>query len=108
VNVSSLSRARDMEGFIGHVVAIRYLEDGFLSAFPPVTDAGLAAELAGMLRGAQSGTEVIVIHHAYDSDQRAKADEDTERLKRRLVDARDTAEPGRAFLQGLDCRFDKE
>jgi|GEM_PF-4307561 len=43
-----------------------------------------------------------------ESDQHVRADDDTERVKPRIGDVRDTANPGRAALQGIGCRFDKE
>lgn len=104
MNAPPFTPTCNVKGFAGQVVAIRYLEDGFLSCFPPAPP----AELAGMLRGALPNIVVLVITHHYESDQCVRAGDDTERVKPRIGEVRDTANPGRAFLQGIGSRFDKE
>lgn len=94
------------DGFIGYMVTV--YEDDFTTSIPAVSLFGLAAELAEMLREVYPLAVVSVYQCGLFSGQRAETEAVTERIKRRVIEARDAVSPGRAFLEGIGYRFDKE
>ncbi|WP_312915633.1 hypothetical protein [Stutzerimonas kunmingensis] len=96
------------QGLIGHVVSIHHHDSDFHASFPAVTLGGLALELAEMLRGAYPHDAVRVFRCGLFSGQRSEAEAVTERIKRRVIEARDAVNPGRAFMEGIGYRFEEE
>ncbi|CJK78903.1 Uncharacterised protein [Streptococcus pneumoniae] len=96
------------DGFIGYLVSIYEPDIDFTTSIPAVSLFGLAAELAEMLREVYPLAVVSVYQCGLFSGQRAETEAVTERIKRRVIEARDAVSPGRAFLEGIGYRFDKE
>jgi len=96
------------QGLIGHMVSIHHHEVDFHTCFPVLLLLDVAEELAEMMRGAYPLDEVHIFRCGLFSGQRIEAEAVTERIKRRVVEARDAVNPGRAFLEGIGYRFDKE
>lgn len=95
-------------GLIGYMVSIHHHDGDFNTSFPVVVLADVAQELAEMLRGVYPLDAVHTFRCGLVSGQRIEAEAVTERIKRRVVEARDKESPGRAFLEGIGYRFDKE
>ncbi|WP_324734120.1 hypothetical protein [Pseudomonas paeninsulae] len=91
------------QGFIGYSVRIHYSEPDFGVSFPVVTLGDLARELAEMLRDALPNDTVTINRHGCFSGERPEAEHITDRIKRRVIEARETARPGIAFLRGIGC-----
>ena len=89
------------QGFIGHQVRAYVAGYGCAFTLPTVTAAGLAAELADLLRADLPDDEVSVAQCAGFSDQRAEADRVTASIEDMLSELRDTAQPGLAFLRRI-------
>lgn len=94
--------------FTGHSVIMHFPGDdsgNVPSIFPVVTIGGLATELASILRSAGLGLTTEIVTDQYGADYREKAEQDTERLKSRIIAARATDNAGLAFLNGLGYNF---
>ena len=87
------------DGFIGYMVSIYEPDIDFTTRIPAVTMCGLALEVAEMLREAYPLAKVSVVRCGLFSGQRAETEAVTERIKRRVIEARDAVSPGRAFLR---------
>ncbi|MCQ2028801.1 hypothetical protein [Stutzerimonas zhaodongensis] len=96
------------DGFIGYMVTVYEPDEDFTTSFPAVSLFGLAAELAEMLREVYPLAVVSVYQCGLFSGQRTETEAVTERVKRRVIEARDAVSPGLAFLEGIGYRFDKE
>lgn len=96
------------DGFIGYLVTVYEPDEDFTTSIPAVNLFGLASELAEMLREVYPLAVVSVYQCGLFSGQRAETEAVTERIKRRVIEARDAVSPGRAFLEGIGYRFDKE
>ncbi|WP_312450827.1 hypothetical protein [Stutzerimonas nitrititolerans] len=95
-------------GLIGYMVSIHHHDGDFNTSFPVVVLADVAQELAEMLRSVYPLDAVHVFRCGIFSGQRAEAEAVTGRIKQRIIEARDAVNPGRAFLEGIGYRFDKE
>ena len=94
--------------FAGYMVSVCHHGSGFVTSFPFVTLRDLALELADMLSGIYSDSEVRITRHAYPLTWYTKAKATTDRIEHRIIEARTSASPGRAFLESIGYRFDKE
>ncbi|WP_339487836.1 hypothetical protein [Pseudomonas sp. EL_65y_Pfl2_R95] len=88
-------------GFIGQYVCIYHDKIDFPVRFPAVTSTSLALDLAEMLRKAMPRSYISVEPIALFSTDRVETDAVTERIKRRVIEARKAENPGKAFLQGI-------
>lgn len=88
-------------GFVGHIVRVYIHGADYSLTFPPVTDAGLAADLAGLLGTDLSGADVSVMRCGCFSGQRHEADEVTASIARRLAELGNTERPGIEFLRRI-------
>ncbi|MDX2352493.1 hypothetical protein [Stutzerimonas xanthomarina] len=96
------------DGFIGYMVTVYEPDDDFTTSIPAVNLFGLATELAEMLREVYPLAVVSVYRCGLFSGQRAETEAVTERIKHRVIEARDATSPGRTFLEGIGYRFENE
>lgn len=89
------------QGFIGHQVSVYHTQYGCAFTLPPMTAAGIAGELADLLRADLPGDDVSVTPYACFSAQRAEADRVTTSIEGMLSELRDTEQPGLAFLRRI-------
>lgn len=82
----------------GHVVTACHPSDGRRRELPPLTVGGLALELAGMLREALPAALVSIVRVDLTPHERTEAEQQTDTIKRLVIEARDAEQPGRAFL----------
>lgn len=88
-------------GFIGHSICIFDDRVDFPVRFPVITSSDLAQELAAMLREAMPEKTIAVEPMGLFSIDRAETEAVTERIKRRVIEARQAQNPGKEFLQGI-------
>ena len=91
-------------GLIGFMVSIYEPDIDFSTSFAEVVSKPLASELAEMLFPVYPSADIRVYPVGLPNSQRAKAEESTRHLEIRLAEARKSASPGQAFLDGLANR----
>ncbi|MOA09305.1 hypothetical protein D3C78_1291250 [compost metagenome] len=96
------------QGFIGHQVRVYHVHYECAFTLPIVTAAGLAGELAELLRADLPDDEVSVTPYACFSEQRAEADRVTASIEAMLSELRDTDHPGLAFLRRIGLYASEE
>lgn len=82
----------------GHVVTVCHPSDGRRRELPALTLGGLALELAGMIRDALPAALVSIVRIDLPPSKRPDAEQQTDTIKRLVIEARDAEQPGRAFL----------
>ncbi len=82
----------------GHVVTVCQPSDGRRRELPPLTIGGLALELAGMIRDALPAALVSIVRVDLPGTEREQAEQQTHAIKRQVIEARETEQPGHAFL----------
>ena len=83
---------------LGHVITVCQPSDGRRRELPPLTIGGLALELAEMLRSSLPAALVAIVRIDLRHADRAEAEQHTEAIKRLVIEARETEQPGHAFL----------
>lgn len=89
------------KGAIGYMLR---LEGEYLAcpwSFPAITSGEIAEELRDILAKELTNCEVSIIHAGLFSGEIAEAKELTERIKDRVIKARDSENPGYEFLRGI-------
>lgn len=82
----------------GHVVTVCHPSDGRRRELPALTLGGLALELAAMIREALPAALVSIVRVDLTPQTRPDAEQQTDTIKRLVIEARDAEQPGRAFL----------
>lgn len=82
----------------GHVVTVCHPSDGRRRELPTLTLGGLALELAAMIREALPAALVSIVRVDLTPQTRTEAEQQTDAIKRLVIEAREAEQPGRAFL----------
>lgn len=82
----------------GHVVTVCHPIDGRRRELPALTLGGLALELAGMVRDAMPSALVSIVRIDLPPSKRPDAEQQTDTIKRLVIEAREAERPGHAFL----------
>ena len=82
----------------GHVVTVCHPGDGRRRELPTLTLCGLALELAAMIREALPAALVSIVRVDMTPQTRPDAEQQTDTIKRLVIEAREAELPGHAFL----------
>lgn len=82
----------------GHVVTVCHPSDGRRRELPTLTLGGLALELAAMIREALPAALVSIVRIDLPPSKRPDAEQQTDTIKRLVIEAREAEQPGHAFL----------
>lgn len=82
----------------GHVVTVCHPSDGRRRELPALTIGGLALELASMIRDTLPAALVSIVRIDLPPKARPTAEQQTQTIKRLVIEAREAEQPGRAFL----------
>lgn len=100
-HVLEAASACHLEDFDGHSVCIHIASVDFRMRLPEIAVKGIALELAEMIQEAIPESRTSVVTLTLPGKALAETERQTQAIKRRVIEARESEQPGQAFLLGI-------